>query len=315
MRSVIPNCLHGSRRVVASGVRLVVAAAILFSFSATSSTAAPASQTSPALAKLTPALFAKLASGVVLIRGFDCSGTGKIEGTGFLVGQSVVMTARHVVDPAGAEAKFACRVKVHVDGHWVAVNRMTWWYNAADPSGRSTDLATLKLATPARDSDYIFDFRNTSPQPGTNLAMMGHPLGTEISLTQGRLLGRVRSSGHVPLLAIRMLGAEGSSGSPIMDDRGHVTGVLQLGLGRAESSGYELGIDLPSWWKTGHRLRDRLCAVYPNGGISGCASGRTSASACTSASSLADLHHRLLCPVHRRFMGQRDSHGGKDELY
>jgi hypothetical protein len=229
----------------------------------------PAATDSPATGLLSPAQFAQMASGVVLIRGFDCSGTGKIEGTGFLVGSGVVMTARHVVDPGGAEAKFACSVKVQIDGHWVAAAHTAWWYRGSDPTGRGTDLATVKLAHPAKASDYVFDFRNSSAPPGTNLAMIGHPLGTAISLTQGKLLGRIRNHG-VPLMAIRMLGAAGSSGSPIIDNGGHVVGVLQLGLGSGETSGISLGIDLPSWWGSGHKVLLTLCKAYPLGGVAGC---------------------------------------------
>jgi hypothetical protein len=236
---------------------------------AVSGTTHSAAAAAPQTARLSPQQFAEMATGVVLIRGFDCSGTGQIEGTGFLVGSGVVMTARHVVDPGGAEAKLACSVKVHLDGRWVAATRINWWFRGSDPTGRGTDLATVKLARPADPSDYIFDFRNSSAPAGTNLAMLGHPLGTEISLTQGRLLAHIRNHG-VPLMAIRMLGAAGSSGSPIVDNGGHVVGVLQLGLGNGETSGISLGIDLPSWWGSGHKVLLTLCKAYPLGGIPSC---------------------------------------------
>lgn len=201
-----PSALR--RRLSGVGAILCLLAALSAS-SALGASSAPARAKVSAAAALDPALFAKLATGVVLVRGFDCSGTGKIEGTGFLVGSGVVMTARHVVDPSGAEAKFACSVKVRLDGHWVAAAHTSWWYRGSDPTGRGTDLATVKLAQPAKASDYIFGFRNSSAPAGTNLAMIGHPLGTEISLTQGKLIGRIRNHG-VPLMAIRMLGAAAS---------------------------------------------------------------------------------------------------------
>lgn len=249
---------------------------LIFLAAAGIASAQPASRTAaqaPAAAKLTPTQFAQLSTGVVLIRGYGCSGgSWKVEGTGFLVGSDVVMTARHVVDPPPSENVRVCRVKVDLDGKWVVATKTAWWYRSADPTGRGTDLATLKLASPASLSDYIFDFRNSSAPAGANLAMIGHPLGTGISLTQGKLLGRIRSHG-VPLMVIRMLGAQGSSGSPIVDNGGHVTGVLQLGLGNGgETSGVSLGIDLPSWWGSGHKVLLTLCKAYPNGGVPGCTS-------------------------------------------
>lgn len=259
----------GWRTRVVGVAGLALCLTLLSAGLAAANPAIPGEARAPASARLDPQLFARLASGVVLIRGFSCAGTGEIEGTGFLVGANVVMTARHVVEPSGAEAKLACHVKVRLDGHWVAATRIAWWYGRTDPTGRATDLATLKLAVSANPSDTIFDFRNTSAPAGTNLAMIGHPLGTDISLTQGKLLGRVRYH-TVPLMLIRMLGAAGSSGSPIVDNGGHVVGVLQLGLGGAETSGLVEGIDLPSWWGSGHKILLTLCRAYPKGGVPGC---------------------------------------------
>jgi Trypsin-like peptidase domain len=226
---------------------------------------------SPAAVQLDPGLFSQIASGVVLIRGFDCSGSAKISGTGFLVGTGVVMTARHVVNPSGAEAGDACKVKVQVDGHWVAAKRVSWWYRSADPTGRETDLATLKLAKPANPLDYIFTFRDASPRVGTNLSIIGHPLGLGLSLTQGTLVLKHHFNG-VPMLFIRLLGAQGSSGSPIVDNTGSVVGVLQLGFGGGETSGLMAGVDLSSWWGNGHKVAQTLCHAYPNGGIANCTS-------------------------------------------
>ena len=230
----------------------------------------------PTTASLDPTLFSQLSSGVVLVRGFSCSGAAKIEGTGFLVGSGVVMTARHVVDPSGLRHRLACHVKVQVDGHWIKVARITWWYGAADPTGRDTDLATLKLAKPAAFSDYVFDFRNSSPRIGTTLAVLGHPLGNDISLNQGKLIAK----GHlhrVPVLAMHLLSAEGASGSPIVDDGGHVVGILQRGLTLrgARTSELAVGIDLASWWRSGNRVERTLCHAYPNGGIPTCEAPKT----------------------------------------
>ena len=107
----------------------------------------------PSSSSLNPTLFSQLSTGVVLIRGFGCSGASwTVEGTGFLVGAGVVMTARHVVDPPEGR-KLACRVKVLLDGKWIPVTRTAWWYRTTDPTGRETDLATLKLARAASPGD------------------------------------------------------------------------------------------------------------------------------------------------------------------
>ena len=232
------------------------------------------SSADPQGAALDPGFFSRIASGVVPIRGFGCTGAPRITGTGFLVGSGVVMTARQVVDPGGTDVRPACRVKVRVDGHWVAATKIGWWYRSAKPTGRATDLATLKLAEPASSSDYVFGFRNSSPRLGTNLSMLGHPVGNGISLTQGRLRAKTHYH-HVPLLIIDLLGTEGASGSPIVDGGGHVAGVLQVGLGGRDilgqrTSGVVAGIDLPRWWGGGRRVEQALCHAYPRGGIPNC---------------------------------------------
>lgn len=231
-------------------------------------------QAAPDAPRLSPGKFAEVSSGVVLIRGFTCAGVASVSGTGFLVGQSVVMTARHVVDPPGALKRRVCRVKVRVDGRWVAVLRTNWWYKRSDPSGRGTDLATLKLAQPASPDDYVFGIRDSSPPLGTNLSMIGYPLANGLSMTQGTLLLK-RTWAGVPMLVIRLLGAEGASGSPVVDDAGQLVGVLQLGFGSSDilgqrTSGVIAGIDVASWWGSGNAAERNLCRAYPNGGVPGC---------------------------------------------
>lgn len=216
---------------------------------------------------LSPGLFAQFATGIGLIRIFNCAGTPTAEGTGFLVGASVVMTARHVV-------RGACHVKVFLDGHWMTASHWTSWSTPGKEDAQTADVATMSLARPA--PGHVFTIRSWSPAVGVNLAALGHPLGTGISLTQGHVVDKGRLAG-IPTLAVRLLGAEGSSGSPLVDNVGNVVGILQKGLGGADAlgqhtSGLILGIDLPSWWPT---VKTNLCATYAQGGLPGCATAST----------------------------------------
>jgi hypothetical protein len=217
----------------------------------------------PQASHLDPSLFADLATGITLIRTFTCGGTATGEGTGFLVGTSVVMTARHVI-------RGACHVKVLVDGIWMRSAGITSWYTPGRGDLNAADLATIKL--PSNASGHVFTIRSWSAGVGVNLSVLGHPLGEGISLSQGHVIRKLKVAG-VPVLAVRLLGAEGESGSPLVDDKGNVVGILQIGLGSKDllgqrTSGLILGIDLPSWWST---ARKGLCRAYPNGGIQGCA--------------------------------------------
>src|SRR5262249_31184061 len=125
---------------------------------------------------------------------------------------------------------------------------------------------------------HVFALRTWSPPVGTNLTMMGHPLGNQLSITQGKIYGKGKQR-RIPTLAVRLLGAQGASGAPLLDDDGKVAGVLQIGLGRPDflgqnTSGFILGIDIASWWP---RARLDLCRKYPTGGILGCPQKRSPA--------------------------------------
>jgi hypothetical protein len=225
-------------------------------------TLAPATPAAARAAFLTPERFANVATGIGLVRTFNCSGMPIAEGTGFLIGSGVVMTARHVVVDS-------CHVKVMLDGHWMAVASWTSWSSRGRLDYATADVATLRLQGTA--PGHVFTMRSWSPGLGVNLAALGHPLGTSISLTQGHVVDKGKLQG-IPTLAVRLLGAEGASGSPLVDNLGNVVGILQKGLGGKDALGQRtagliLGIDLSSWWPTSET---DLCIAYAAGGVPGC---------------------------------------------
>lgn len=218
---------------------------------------------------LSPERFAAIASGVVLIRTSDCAGQTTGWGSGFLVGARLAISARHVVDPPDGEQ--ACRIDVRSAGTWIRVEKWNWWHSGGK-TGRVVDLATLKLDAPA--TGYLFEIRGSRMPNGTNLAMVGFPLGTKLAFTQGKLILSKEKDG-VPLLAVRLLGGEGASGAPFVDDQGRVVGILQVGLGSEDilgqrTAGVVVGLDLVAWW--GSSARRDLCKAYPAGGIPDCGS-------------------------------------------
>jgi hypothetical protein len=213
--------------------------------------------------QVTPALFNEVASGVALIKTYRCNNQPVAQGTGFLVGDSVVMTARHVL-------LGACKARIYVDKDVFSAKRWVYWYGSGS-SVSAADIATIKLDHSAA-SGFVFRVRSSLPPIGANLGMVGYPLGNRLSLNQGKLIARGRVSG-APLMEVQMLGAEGASGAPFIDDEGRVVGILQIGLGSKDifgqrTSGVLLGLDLVRWW--GPRARLDLCHAYPNGGIAGC---------------------------------------------
>jgi trypsin-like peptidase len=225
---------------------------------------------SDAASKVSPGTFSSVSSGVALIHTYRCNGRPLAQGTGFLVGTSVVMTARHVVVDA-------CRVRVRVSGASFHGTRWVEW-SGGGTSASAADLATIKLDRPA--NGYVFRVRSSRVGVGMNLGMIGYPLGNRLSLNQGRIILRRKEAG-APVMYVRMLGAEGASGAPFIDDAGRVVGVLQVGLGSKDvlgqrTSGVVAGLDLVRWW--GPRARLDLCRAYPSGGIAGCPGSKPPAS-------------------------------------
>jgi Trypsin-like peptidase domain len=210
---------------------------------------------------ITPATYASIASGVALIKTFTCSGRPLAQGTGFLVGSRVLMTARHVI----AEVKGACIVRAYMGNSSYTGSFIRFWSSSATNQG-SVDLATMKLNRVAVN-DYVFSFAPRTPPLGTTIAMIGHPLGNPLSLAQGplRFVGTISG---LPEIGVVLATAQGSSGSPLLDPNGDVVGILQKGF-VSPSAGRVVGLNLAKAWGKKQALRD-LCKAYPLGGIAGC---------------------------------------------
>ena len=213
----------------------------------------------PAARTLDPGVFADLSTGVARVRTYTCGGQAQTEGTAFLVGTGVLMTARHVI-------RGACYVRVLLGGTWRRSISIASWYTRGRGDESTADVATIRFN--GQSEGHVFAIKTSSASISSHIAAIGHPLGQGISLTQGKVVKKGKLYG-IPTLAVRLLGARGGSGSPLVDNNGNVVGILQQGLGGAETSGLILGIDLPSWWPN---ARSRLCKAYPAGGIPGCGS-------------------------------------------
>src|SRR5262245_51092040 len=118
-------------------------------------------------------------------------------GTGFLVGETVIMTARHVPKVPGA-----CHFRVHVDGVWHTGISPSYWHASGRRNEQNVDMATFKLDRPSRG--YVFEFATKLPARKTTIAMVGHPLDGPISLSQGPLVAAKTVSG-VPTMAVYLV--------------------------------------------------------------------------------------------------------------
>jgi S1-C subfamily serine protease len=170
--------------------------------------------------KLGPELFAELSSGIGLIRSFDCRGAPLEEGTGFLVGSRVAMTAWHVI-------RTACRVKVLLDGSWIPASGWGPWSTRGRNDAAAADVATIRLSSVT--TGHVFAIRSSSAAVGSKIAALGRPLGENISLTQGTVILKGKYNG-IPMLAMRDAFGAGSTATDAVCGRPNE-------LGRGAESG------------------------------------------------------------------------------
>lgn len=157
-------------------------------------------------------MFATVSSGVMRVETTSCESPG--HGTGFLIAPNLVATVAHVVD----------------DGLSIAIS------GAGDfASGRVVGLdESNELALIETDHDlngHVFEFADGDPAVGTEIAVIGYPLRSPLSLSRGSVSGldRViditdvgRISGVIQTDAPIN---PGNSGGPIVDVEGRVIGL------------------------------------------------------------------------------------------
>jgi hypothetical protein len=167
-----------------------------------------ASPTAPTPATPIPSDFAQtlevVESGVVMVRATTCSGTGI--GSGFLVGPGQIVTAAHVVDGAVS-------VAIAEDD---TVHRAT-------VTGLDTE-HDLALLSTGELSGHVFAMSPDVPGAGTAVAVVGHPLGEPLTITEGNV-SRVDED-LWPNLQLDVSVSPGNSGGPVVTADGSVVGVM-----------------------------------------------------------------------------------------
>lgn len=144
------------------------------------------------------------------LRAVDCDGLAT--GSGFAIDAHTLVTARHVVDESSS-----VQVSTY-DGHEVVTT--------TTEIARDADLAIVRTrdALPAAP-----ELADADPAVGDRVAVVGYPLGKALSVTSGHVTrGRddpLREN-SAPVLVTDAPVEPGSSGSPVLDDEGHVVGVV-----------------------------------------------------------------------------------------
>ena len=247
---------HSFPRPSSVSARLVAAAAVVGALVAASGThpASPSAATSASARSPEP--------GLAQVRTYTCKGRKLSQGSGFVIGKTVVMTTRRILNDA-------CTAIVTVNGRSIVAK--DWATLAASGvKEAATDLATIRLSKAAPGA-HVFRIRAAGPAVGASITVAGYPAGSGLVVRQGKLVWRGTKAG-APLIAAKVAGVDGRRGAPLLDSAGLVTGMVQAGRAAKDVPGSRAGVleglDLSRWWTPSARYD--ICQAYKGGGILNC---------------------------------------------
>jgi len=156
----------------------------------------------------------------------DVAGNEVSSGTAFQIGNDMLLTSRHVLRGAAlVELRFA-------DGREFNVARLL-------VSGGIDPLDVAVLVIDGTLGSSPLQLCQTEPQTGDRVLVMGNPLGLEITASDGIISG-VQDDGQ--FLQITAPISAGSSGSPVLDERLQVLGIVTATM----PSGQAINLAVPS---------------------------------------------------------------------
>jgi tetratricopeptide (TPR) repeat protein len=177
-----------------------------------------------------PALVRRVKPSVVSVLTYDAKGEPLISGTGFFIRPGEVVTNMHVI-------RGAHRVEIHtLDG-----KGRTYPVAGALAVDEEADLALLSVDLPAERSRPL-TFASALPDDGEQIFVIGNPLRLEGSVSEG-IVSAVR---EVPdlgrIIQITAPVSHGNSGSPLLNMRGQVIGIVTVKVTNGQNINLALGV-------------------------------------------------------------------------
>jgi len=170
---------------------------------------APATSTA-AQVHLSPDGFDAARRIAVRIRNVGCDSLST--GSGFAIDATTLITNRHVVANAAV-----IQVSTY-DGRDIAAT-----------AASTAELADLAIVRTAAALPAFPDLADRDPIRGDTISVVGYPLGRELTVTVGRVIGETTDPLHANLGEVLVTDAQvepGSSGSAVLDADGSVVGVV-----------------------------------------------------------------------------------------
>ena len=189
-----------------------------------------------------PDLVRRVKPSVVSVLTYDAKGEPLISGTGFFVGAGEIVTNMHVI-------RGAHRVEIHT----LEGKGRTYPVAGALAIDEEADLALLSVALPAERSRPV-TFTNTLPDEGEPVFVIGNPLRLEGSVSNG-IVSAVR---EVPdlgrIIQTTAPVSHGNSGSPLLNMRGQVMGIVTVKVTNGQNINLALGVARITSLARGHLM-------------------------------------------------------------
>ena len=177
-----------------------------------------------------PDLVRRIKPSVVSVLTYDAKGEPWISGSGFFIRPGEVITNRHVIDGAH-------RVEIHtLDG-----KGRTYPVTGTLAVDEEGDLALLRVELPAERSRPLA-FASTLPAEGEQVFVIGNPLRLEGSVSDG-IVSAVREVPDLgPIIQTTAPVSHGNSGSPLLNMRGQVIGIVTVKVTNGQNINLALGV-------------------------------------------------------------------------
>lgn len=171
----------------------------------------------------------KVKPSVVTVITYDGAGKEEGLGTGFFVDESHVITNYHVIDGvAKAEIKTA-------DGK-------TYKVKGIAGSDQVADIARLELSSPVTGAK-VLTLAKTLPKEGERIVVVGSPLGLEHTVSDGIVSAIREIPGVGKYIQVTAPISPGSSGSPVVNLKGEVVGVVCSFLAEGQSLNFAVAAE------------------------------------------------------------------------
>jgi Flp pilus assembly protein TadD len=206
-----------------------------------------------ALPESLPDLVRRIKPSVVSVLTYDAKGEPLISGTGFFIRPGEVVTNVHVI-------RGAHRVEIHT----LEGKGRTFPVAGALALDEEADLALLSVSVPAERARPL-QLASSLPEEGEPVFLIGNPLRLEGSVSDG-IVSAVREVPNVGrIIQITAPVSHGNSGSPLMNMRGQVIGIVTVKVTNGQNINLAMGSARIGELKGGNLISfDQLGVKKPN---------------------------------------------------